>query len=67
MKKAFTTRPVKHRYVAQRDGGCSIPGNTQDHFGQSSEQLHLVEDIPAHCMRIALNDLPSKPNISISL
>lgn len=66
-KKLFTMRLVKHRHVAQRDGGCPIPGNIQDHTGQSSKQSHVVEDVPAHCMGMVLNYLLSNPNTFISL
>lgn len=31
---------------AQRGGGCSIPGNIQDHTGQGSKQPDLVEAVP---------------------
>lgn len=60
-------RLVKYRHIAQRDGGCPIPGKIQDHIGQSSKKSHVVEDIPAHCMGMVLNYLPSKLNTSISL
>lgn len=33
--------------VAQRGGRSPIPGNIQ--VGQGSEQLDVVEDVPAHC------------------
>jgi len=44
-------------HVAQRAGGCSIPGNTQGQVGQGSEQPGLVVDVPAHCRRLGLDDL----------
>jgi len=34
--------------VAQRGGGCPIPGNIQGQVGQGSEQPDPVEDVPAH-------------------
>ena len=34
--------------VAQRGGGCPIPGNVQGQVGRGSEQPDLVEDVPAH-------------------
>jgi len=34
--------------VAQRGGGCPIPGNVQAQVGRSSERPGLVEDGPAH-------------------
>lgn len=66
-KQPFTMRLVKHRHAAQRNGGCAIPGNIQDYFGQSSEQPHPAEDVLAHCMGMVLKDLPSNPSISVSL
>jgi len=43
--------------VAQRGGRCSIPGNIQGHVGWGSEQPDVVEDVPAHCRGIGLDDL----------
>jgi len=43
--------------VAQRGGGGPIPGNIQGHLGRGSEQPGLVEDVPAHCRGIRLDDL----------
>jgi len=43
--------------IAQRGSGGPIPGNLQGHVGRGSEQLGLVEDIPAHCRRAGLDDL----------
>jgi len=34
--------------VAQRGGGCPIPGNVQGHVGWGSERPDPVEDVPAH-------------------
>jgi len=34
--------------VAQRSCGCPLPGNIQGPVGWASEQLGLVEGIPAH-------------------
>ena len=34
--------------VAQRGGGCPIPGNVQGQAGRGSEQPGPVEDGPAH-------------------
>jgi len=39
--------------VAQRGGGCCIPGQV----GRGSEQPGLVEDVPAHCRGVGLDDL----------
>jgi len=43
--------------VAQRGGGCPLPGNIQGQVGQGSEQPGLVEDGPAHCRAIGSDDL----------
>jgi len=43
--------------VAQRGGGCPVPGNVQGQVGWSSEQPGLVGDIPAHCEGAGLDDL----------
>jgi len=43
--------------VAQRGGGCPILGNIPGQVGQDSEQPGLVEDVPAHCKGVALDDL----------
>ena len=37
--------------------GCPIPGNIQCQVGWGSEQPALVEDVPAHCNRVGLDDL----------
>jgi len=39
--------------AAQRGGGGPIPGNIQGQVGQGSEQLGLVEDVPAYCRGMA--------------
>ena len=43
--------------VAQRGGRCPIPGNLQGQAGWGSEQPDLVEDVPAHCRGVGLDDL----------
>ena len=43
--------------VAQRDGGCPVPGNIQGQVGWGSEQSGLVEDVPAHGRGVGLEDL----------
>jgi len=35
--------------VAQRDSGGPIPRKIQGQIGWGSEQLYLVEDVPAYC------------------
>jgi len=43
--------------VAQRRGQCPIPGNVQGQVGRGSEKPDLVEDVPAHCRGVGLDDL----------
>jgi len=43
--------------IAQRGGRCPIPGNIQGQVGQGSEQPGLVEDVPAHCRGVGLDDV----------
>ncbi len=43
--------------VAQRGGGCPIPGNIQGQVGRGSEQPDLVGDVPAPCRGVGLDDL----------
>jgi len=43
--------------VVQRGTEGFIPGNTQSQVGRCSEQPGLVEDVPAHCRGIGLDDL----------
>jgi len=43
--------------VAQRGSGGPIPGNIQGQVGWGSEQPDLIEDIPAHCGGVGLDDL----------
>jgi len=43
--------------VAQRGGKCPSPGNVQGQAGWGSEKFDLVEDVPAHCRGIELDDL----------
>jgi len=42
--------------VAQRGGRCPIPGNIQAQAGWGSEQPDLVEDVPAYCRGVGLDD-----------
>ena len=42
---------------AQRGGRCPIHGNIQGQAGWGSEQPDLVEDAPAHCRGVGLDDL----------
>jgi len=43
--------------IAQRGSGGPIPGNIPGQVGQGSEQPDLVEDVPAHCRVVGLDDL----------
>jgi len=43
--------------VAQRGGRCPIARNIQGQVGWGSEQPDLVEDVPAHCRGVGLDDL----------
>jgi len=43
--------------VDQRGGRCPIPANIPGQVGQGSEQPGLVEDVPAHCWGVGLDDL----------
>ena len=45
--------------VAQRGGRCPIPGNIPGQVGRGSEQPDLVEDVPAHCRAVGLDDICS--------
>jgi len=56
-KKFFTMRVVKHWNRLLRGSGGPIPGNIQGQVGRGSEQPGLVEDVPAHCRGVGLDDL----------
>jgi len=43
--------------VAQRGGGCPIPGSTQDQAGQSSEQPDAAVGVSVHCREVGLDGL----------
>ena len=43
--------------IAQRGSGDPITVNIQGQVGQGSEQCGLVEDVPAHCRGVGLDDL----------
>ena len=43
--------------VAQRGGRCPMPGNIQGQVGRGSKQTDLVEDVPAHCRGVGLDDV----------
>jgi len=43
--------------AAQRSSGGPIHRNIQGQVGRGSEQPDLVEDVPAHCRGVGLDDL----------
>ena len=43
--------------VAQRSGGCSIPGDIQGQAGWGSEQPDPAIGVPVHCRVVGLDDL----------
>jgi len=43
--------------VARRGSGGPIPRNIQGQVGRDPEQLDLVEDVPAYCRGVGLDDL----------
>lgn len=38
--------------IAQRCGGCPIPGDSQDQAGWASEQSDWAAGAPAHCREL---------------
>ena len=44
-------------WVGRTGGRCPIPGNIQGQAGRGSEQPDLVEDVPAQCRGVGLDDL----------
>ena len=43
--------------VAQRGGGCPIPGDTQGQAGWDSEQSYLAVGVPVHCRGVGSDGL----------
>ena len=57
-KKYFTLKVGETlEHVLQRGGRCLIHGNIQGWAGWGSEQPDLVEDVPAHCRVVGLDEL----------
>ena len=53
-------------WVAQRGSGGPIAGNIQGQVGRGSEQPGVLQDVPAHCRGVGLDDLErSLPTQSI--
>jgi len=51
-------RVVKHWHRLPRDVvDAPFPGNIQGQVGWGFEQPDLVEDVPAHCRVVGLDDL----------
>jgi len=48
---------VKPWHRLPRGGPCPTSGNIQGQVGRGSEQPGLVEDVPAHCRGVGLDDL----------
>jgi len=40
--------------VAQRGGGCSVPGDTEVQDGSDSKQPNLAIDVPVQCREAGL-------------
>ena len=56
-KQYFMMSAEARAQVAQRDGGCPIPGDIQCQAGQGSEQPDLTVGVPTHCRGVGLDDL----------
>jgi len=57
-KNFFMVKVLKHWHRLPREGDrCAIPGNMHSQTGRGSEQPDLVEDVPAHCRGVGLDDL----------
>jgi len=45
------------KQIAQRRSGGPIPGSIQGQVRQGSQKPDLLEDVPAHCRGVGLDDL----------
>jgi len=45
------------KWVAQKGGQWPLPGSVQGQVGWGSEQHNPVEDVPAYCRGVGLDDL----------
>jgi len=43
--------------IAQRGGGCPVPGDIQGQAGSGSEQAVLAVGAPVHCREVGLDDI----------
>jgi len=43
--------------IAQRGGGCPIPGDAQGQAGWGFEHPDLAVGVPVHCRGVGLDDL----------
>jgi len=50
-------RVVTLEQDSERGGRFPLPGSMHSQVGPGSEQPDLVEDIPAHCRGLGLDDL----------
>ena len=58
LRQAGDVTTLKNAPQAGRRGGwCPIPRNIQGQAGRGSEQPDPVEDVPAHCRGVGLDDL----------
>ena len=51
-KKLYDEGSEALEQVAQRFGGCPIPGDIRGWDGQGSEYSDLTVDVPVHCRRV---------------
>lgn len=57
-KNLLTMKVAKHwNRLSGEVVDVPIPGNIQCQVGRASEHPHLVEDVPAYCRELELDDL----------
>ena len=56
-KKYYDKGDEALEQVAQRCGGCRVPGDTQGQAGGGSEQPDVAVYVPVHCRGVGLDDL----------
>ena len=66
-RKFFTQGGDTLEQVAQRGGGCPIPGDIQGQAGPGPEQPDVAVDVPVHCRGDGLDglqqSLPTKDSV----